>query len=104
MDVLGDTLESVKPLPTGVREGEYYLCPRDTKRPCVIDPAPYDMGGKMVMLASFNRSSISLLASSLNLSMRTYGDVIVVGSTLLGRKVVATPVASELAVSDTVDM
>ena len=54
MDVLGDTLESVKPLPTGVREGEYYLCPRDTKRPCVIDPAPYDMGGKMVMLASFN--------------------------------------------------
>ncbi|MCU9949315.1 methyl-accepting chemotaxis protein [Pseudomonas sp. PDM13] len=54
MDVLGETLESVKPLPTGVREGEYYLCPRDTKRPCVIDPAPYDMGGKMVMLASFN--------------------------------------------------
>jgi len=46
-------LENEKPLPTGVRAGEYYLCPRDAKKACVIDPAPYEMGGKMVMLASF---------------------------------------------------
>ncbi|MBU1283881.1 MAG: methyl-accepting chemotaxis protein [Gammaproteobacteria bacterium] len=46
-------LENEKPLPTGVRAGEYYLCPRDEKKACVIDPAPYEMGGKMVMLASF---------------------------------------------------
>ena len=52
LDALG-TMESEKLLPTGVREGEYYLCPKERKRPCVIDPAPYDVGGKMVMLASF---------------------------------------------------
>ncbi|MET1078306.1 MAG: methyl-accepting chemotaxis protein [Pseudomonas sp.] len=52
IDSLG-TLESEKLLPTGVREGEYYLCPKERKRPCVIDPAPYEVGGKMVMLASF---------------------------------------------------
>ena len=52
VDALG-TLESEKLLPTGVREGEYYLCPKEGKRPCVIDPAPYDVGGKMIMLASF---------------------------------------------------
>ena len=46
-------LENEEPLPTGVRAGEYYLCPRDAKKACVIDPAPYEMGGKMVMLASF---------------------------------------------------
>jgi methyl-accepting chemotaxis protein len=46
-------LENEKPLPTGVRAGEYCLCPRDAKKACVIDPAPYEMGGKMVMLASF---------------------------------------------------
>ncbi|WP_296221784.1 methyl-accepting chemotaxis protein [Pseudomonas sp. UBA2684] len=52
LDSLG-TLESETPLPTGVREGEYYLCPKERKRPCVIDPAPYEVGGKTVMLASF---------------------------------------------------
>jgi len=46
-------MESEKPLPTGVREGEYYLCPKERKRPCVIDPAPYEVGGKRVMLSSF---------------------------------------------------
>ncbi|MCY1494628.1 Methyl-accepting chemotaxis protein McpU [compost metagenome] len=54
LEPLGDTLESEKLLPTGVREGEYYLCPRQHKRNCVIDPAPYELNGKMVMLASFN--------------------------------------------------
>ncbi|UTW06896.1 HAMP domain-containing protein [Pseudomonas benzenivorans] len=52
LDVIG-FMESDKLLPTGVREGEYYLCPKERKRPCAIDPAPYDVGGKMVMLASF---------------------------------------------------
>ncbi|HWV10775.1 MAG TPA: methyl-accepting chemotaxis protein, partial [Pseudomonas sp.] len=52
IDSLG-SLDSEKLSATGVREGEYYLCPKERKRPCVIDPAPYDVGGKMTMLASF---------------------------------------------------
>ncbi|MBD9484997.1 methyl-accepting chemotaxis protein [Pseudomonas sp. PDM14] len=51
---LGSDMENEKRLPTGVRAGEYYLCPRETKSICIIDPAPYEMGGKMVMMASFN--------------------------------------------------
>ncbi|SIR96758.1 methyl-accepting chemotaxis protein [Aquipseudomonas alcaligenes] len=47
-------MESEKILPTGVREGEYYLCPKATKQPCVIDPASYDFGGKQVLVSSFN--------------------------------------------------
>ncbi|WP_263147619.1 methyl-accepting chemotaxis protein [Pseudomonas sp. RIT-PI-AD] len=54
LEPLGATMISEKRLPTGVREGEYYLCPRETKGICIVDPAPYEMGGKMVMLASFN--------------------------------------------------
>ncbi|SDU13029.1 methyl-accepting chemotaxis protein [Halopseudomonas salegens] len=52
LDALGD-LESQTMLDTGVREGEYYLCPRETMRPCVADPAPYELGDEMVMLTSF---------------------------------------------------
>ncbi|AZL70592.1 methyl-accepting chemotaxis protein [Pseudomonas oryziphila] len=40
-------------LATGVRASEYYLCPKESKKACVIDPAPYKVGDKMVMLASF---------------------------------------------------
>ena len=40
-------------LSTGVRASEYYLCSQETKRACAIDPAPYKVGDKMVMLASF---------------------------------------------------
>ncbi len=47
-------MESEKVLPTGVREGEYYLCPKATKQPCVVDPASYDFAGKQVLVASFN--------------------------------------------------
>jgi methyl-accepting chemotaxis protein len=36
-----------------VRASEYYLCSKETKKPCVIDPAPYKVGDKIVMLASF---------------------------------------------------
>ncbi|AYF90188.1 MULTISPECIES: methyl-accepting chemotaxis protein [unclassified Pseudomonas] len=46
-------MESEKMLPTGVREGEYYLCSKERKKPCAIDPAPYDVGGKIVILSSF---------------------------------------------------
>ncbi|SDK35078.1 methyl-accepting chemotaxis protein [Pseudomonas indica] len=52
VDAIG-YMESQTLLPTGVREGEYYLCPKERKKSCVIDPAPYEVGGKMVMLASF---------------------------------------------------
>ncbi|MNO92848.1 Methyl-accepting chemotaxis protein McpS [compost metagenome] len=40
-------------LNTGVREGEYYLCSKERKKPCAIDPAPYDVGGKIMILSSF---------------------------------------------------
>lgn len=52
LDSLSD-LESETLTATGMREGEYYLCPRDTLKPCVADPAPYDLGGTQVMLSSF---------------------------------------------------
>ncbi|WP_198651886.1 cache domain-containing protein, partial [Salinicola sp. RZ23] len=51
---LGDTLESTKVMPSGAREGEYYLCPKETRKPCIIDPASYDLNGKTLMLTSFN--------------------------------------------------
>ncbi|MBB6341520.1 methyl-accepting chemotaxis protein [Pseudomonas fluvialis] len=47
-------MESEKILPTGVREGEYYLCPKKTKATCVIDPAPFEIAGKPVLMSSFN--------------------------------------------------
>lgn len=47
-------MESEKMLPTGVREGEYYLRTRETLKPTVIDPAAYDYGGKKILVASFN--------------------------------------------------
>ena len=47
------SLEDTQILSTGVRSSEYYLCSRETRKPCVIDPAPYSVGGKMVMLSSF---------------------------------------------------
>jgi methyl-accepting chemotaxis protein len=46
--------ESETLLSTGVREGEYYLCVKQTKRNCVIDPAAYEMNGKSVLMSSFN--------------------------------------------------
>ena len=52
--LMASQLESQKLLPTGIREGEYYLCPRETKQPCMTDPGSYDYGGKKVLVASFN--------------------------------------------------
>ncbi|WP_081135877.1 methyl-accepting chemotaxis protein [Halomonas sp. BC2] len=51
---LGDTMESEARLVSGVREGEYYLCPRETLAPCVIDPAAYDYDGETQLVTSFN--------------------------------------------------
>ncbi|MGQ4877783.1 methyl-accepting chemotaxis protein [Billgrantia sp. LNSP4103-1] len=51
---LGETMESTAPLASGVREGEYYLCPRETLAPCIIDPAPYDYGDETLLVTSFN--------------------------------------------------
>ncbi|MCE8018807.1 HAMP domain-containing protein [Halomonas sp. MCCC 1A11036] len=51
---LGETMESTAVLASGVREGEYYLCPRETLAPCIIDPAPYDYDGETLLVTSFN--------------------------------------------------
>ena len=51
---LGETMESETVLASGVREGEYYLCPRETLAPCVIDPAAYDYAGETQLVTSFN--------------------------------------------------
>ena len=52
LDKLVD-VDDQKTLSTGVRASEYYLCSKETRKFCVIDPAPYKVGDKIVMLASF---------------------------------------------------
>ncbi len=52
LDKLADVNDQTV-LATGVRASEYYLCSRESKKACVIDPAPYKVGDKVVMLASF---------------------------------------------------
>lgn len=47
-------MESQKMLSSGVRKGEYYLCPRETHKICIIDPHIYNYGGKNKMVTSFN--------------------------------------------------
>jgi len=37
----------------GVRAGEYYLCPKESKVNCLTDPYLYPVDGKKVLLASF---------------------------------------------------
>lgn len=49
-----DFMESEKILPTGVRQGEYYLCPKERSKLCAMEPSPYEVGGKVLLLASFN--------------------------------------------------
>jgi len=36
----------------GIRAGEYYLCPKDTKKTCITDPYLYPVGDKEVLLTS----------------------------------------------------
>ena len=57
-DVLAG-MESEKRSESGVREGEYYLCPKERKTPCLPDPYVYDVGGKPVMMASFTAPILS---------------------------------------------
>ena len=52
LDKLADVADQ-KMLSTGVRASEYYLCSKESQKPCAIDPAPYKVGDVMVMLASF---------------------------------------------------
>ena len=52
LESLADVADQ-KILSTGIRASEYYLCSKDTRKACVIDPAPYRIGDKMVMLSSF---------------------------------------------------
>ena len=52
LDKLVD-VDDQKVLSTGVRASEYYLCSKESKKSCAIDPAPYKVGDKVVMLASF---------------------------------------------------
>ncbi|MDX1299622.1 MAG: methyl-accepting chemotaxis protein [Pseudomonas sp.] len=54
VEALGENIEGTTLLPTGVREGEYYLCTKERKQACIVDPAPYEMNGKMVLMSSFN--------------------------------------------------
>ena len=58
MDALAD-MENETLLETGVRAGEYYLCPRETLKPCVTDPAPYEVGDRTILLSSFTVPLIS---------------------------------------------
>ena len=44
--------ESQKIQESGNREGEYYLCSKDTQSECAIDPYAYELEGKQVLLAS----------------------------------------------------
>lgn len=53
IDRLSD-IEDTRLLDTGIRAGEYYLCPREQLKPCIGDPAPYDMNGQTYLLSSFN--------------------------------------------------
>lgn len=47
------SLTDTKILSTGIPSNQFYLCSRQTLKPCVIDPAPYEVGDKVVMLSSF---------------------------------------------------
>lgn len=43
----------------GVRAGEYYLCPKETKNSCLTDPYLYPVGGEQILLSSFVSPIIS---------------------------------------------
>ncbi|MBD8492411.1 methyl-accepting chemotaxis protein [Pseudomonas syringae] len=52
LDKLTD-LDNSALLPTGVRANEYYQCAKETGKGCVVDPAPYPIGNRTIMLSSF---------------------------------------------------
>ncbi|WP_173835034.1 methyl-accepting chemotaxis protein [Halomonas sp. HG01] len=51
---LGDGMESEELDDLGIRQGEYYLCPKETGRTCIIDPHYYDYDGERKLVTSFN--------------------------------------------------
>ncbi len=51
---LGSGMESEEVDALGIRQGEYYLCPKETGRTCVIDPHYYDYDGERKLVTSFN--------------------------------------------------
>lgn len=44
--------ENQKKYPNGIRYGEYYLAPRETRKECVIDPYPKKIGSENVLITS----------------------------------------------------
>ncbi|UYF99744.1 methyl-accepting chemotaxis protein [Halomonas sp. GD1P12] len=51
---LDESMESAALQPSGVREGEFYLCPRDTLAICIVDPISYDYDGQVELVTSFS--------------------------------------------------
>ncbi|WP_136065171.1 methyl-accepting chemotaxis protein [Modicisalibacter radicis] len=51
---LGSNMESQERDASGIRQGEYYLCTKESKRTCIVDPHLYDYNGKMLLVTSFN--------------------------------------------------
>ncbi|SDL88957.1 methyl-accepting chemotaxis protein [Modicisalibacter muralis] len=51
---LGSGMESQERDPMGIREGEYYLCVKETQRTCIVDPHFYDYNGETLLVTSFN--------------------------------------------------
>lgn len=51
---LGSILDSDIVLSTGVRENEFYRCPKESLRACIVDPAPYELNGKQVLMSTFS--------------------------------------------------
>ncbi|WP_168015831.1 methyl-accepting chemotaxis protein [Halomonas salinarum] len=51
---LGGSMESEERNAEGIRVGEYYLCPKETRRACIIDPHYYDYGDERYLVTSFN--------------------------------------------------
>jgi len=54
VQALSENMENEALQPSGMRQGEYYLCPRETLTPCIIDPASYDYDGQSVLVTSFS--------------------------------------------------
>lgn len=46
-------LEDHSRTPSGLRTSEYYLCAKEIRKACVIDPAAWKMQGRMVLLSAF---------------------------------------------------
>ncbi len=51
---LGSDMENQERDADGIRRGEYYLCTKETKRSCVVDPHLYDYNGETLLVTSFN--------------------------------------------------